>query len=386
MTKSQHANGTGKTRSTTRHRLPALILLLCSLAVAAGGVLPTTMTTMVWAFSPNAADAVTILSLHRNSITLHPIRPRTPWAHASTSAVASAAAAVQGGSDESSTPTPPSSKITWPWMDATTGKIIDASTVPEQLKGTRVALYFASPDCPLCHELEFMLPQYRQALKDSKQPISLVYVPCFASNDPTTTANTNTEQRMLDHMAALGLSLGVPVGAAADALKREYKIWATAEHDRLTNGGGDGGSSSNSDDAAAASSTSTGVSSPKVQYAVRPDIMDVDASGDADATTTSTVANTESGGDNNVDTGMKNGEAVEAAVANAITTTPSPTTRTDIIVKRSDLISSLEGRRSGVPALVVLDTDGKELVFLNAERDGITAMADWPLDDLRGIW
>mmetsp|Transcript_16598 Transcript_16598/g.34067 ORF Transcript_16598/g.34067 Transcript_16598/m.34067 type:complete len:260 (+) Transcript_16598:2-781(+) len=46
------------------------------------------------------------------------------------------------------------------------------------------------------------------------------------------------------------------------------------------------------------------------------------------------------------------------------------------------------GRRSGVPALVVLDNkDGKELAFLPAESVGPSALGDWPLDDeSNGVW
>ena len=44
------------------------------------------------------------------------------------------------------------------------------------------------------------------------------------------------------------------------------------------------------------------------------------------------------------------------------------------------------GRRSGVPALVVLDKDGNELSFLAAESQGPKALETWPLDDENGIW
>lgn len=44
------------------------------------------------------------------------------------------------------------------------------------------------------------------------------------------------------------------------------------------------------------------------------------------------------------------------------------------------------GRRSGVPALVVLDRDGHELAFLAAESKGAAALQDWPLDDPRAVW
>ncbi len=43
------------------------------------------------------------------------------------------------------------------------------------------------------------------------------------------------------------------------------------------------------------------------------------------------------------------------------------------------------GRRSGVPALVVLDGSGDEVAFLAAESKGAKALADWPLDD-SGLW
>ena len=43
------------------------------------------------------------------------------------------------------------------------------------------------------------------------------------------------------------------------------------------------------------------------------------------------------------------------------------------------------GRRSGVPALVVLDpNDGSELAFVPAESQGARALGNWPLDD--GVW
>mmetsp|Transcript_15230 Transcript_15230/g.21225 ORF Transcript_15230/g.21225 Transcript_15230/m.21225 type:complete len:219 (+) Transcript_15230:138-794(+) len=44
------------------------------------------------------------------------------------------------------------------------------------------------------------------------------------------------------------------------------------------------------------------------------------------------------------------------------------------------------GRRSGVPALVVLDKNGEELTFLPAEAQGASALGSWPLDDPNGIW
>lgn len=44
------------------------------------------------------------------------------------------------------------------------------------------------------------------------------------------------------------------------------------------------------------------------------------------------------------------------------------------------------GRRSGVPALVVLDNSGEEMAFVAAESQGVRALETWPLDEERGIW
>jgi nucleoredoxin len=42
------------------------------------------------------------------------------------------------------------------------------------------------------------------------------------------------------------------------------------------------------------------------------------------------------------------------------------------------------GRRSGVPALVVLSEDGSEVAFIDAERRGPGSLAKWPLDE--AVW
>lgn len=45
------------------------------------------------------------------------------------------------------------------------------------------------------------------------------------------------------------------------------------------------------------------------------------------------------------------------------------------------------GRRSGVPALVVLNSKtGEELSFLAAESEGVKALSTWPLDDQSSVW
>ena len=42
------------------------------------------------------------------------------------------------------------------------------------------------------------------------------------------------------------------------------------------------------------------------------------------------------------------------------------------------------GRRSGVPALVVLSEDGTEVAFIDAERRGAGSLTKWPLDEF--VW
>ena len=45
------------------------------------------------------------------------------------------------------------------------------------------------------------------------------------------------------------------------------------------------------------------------------------------------------------------------------------------------------GRRSGVPALVVLESKtGGEMAFLAAESKGAGALGGWPLDDDGCVW
>lgn len=59
--------------------------------------------------------------------------------------------------------------------------------------------------------------------------------------------------------------------------------------------------------------------------------------------------------------------------------------RVPVIGKIED-VRDQSGRRSGIPAFVVLDNTGEEFCFLNAERDSISVLADWPLDDPKNIW
>ena len=43
-------------------------------------------------------------------------------------------------------------------------------------------------------------------------------------------------------------------------------------------------------------------------------------------------------------------------------------------------------RRSGVPALVVLDSKGEEMAFLGVESLGVKALEGWDLGDGNGVW
>jgi len=56
------------------------------------------------------------------------------------------------------------------------------------------------------------------------------------------------------------------------------------------------------------------------------------------------------------------------------------------VTDKVEVIRDEFGRRSGIPAFVVLDNNGGEFCFLNAERDSISVLADWPLDDPSNIW
>jgi nucleoredoxin len=43
-------------------------------------------------------------------------------------------------------------------------------------------------------------------------------------------------------------------------------------------------------------------------------------------------------------------------------------------------------RRSGVPAIVVLDKNAEEMAFVAAESEGVKSLDTWPLHDDLGIW
>ena len=44
------------------------------------------------------------------------------------------------------------------------------------------------------------------------------------------------------------------------------------------------------------------------------------------------------------------------------------------------------GRRSGVPAIVVLNPEGEEVAFVDAERSGAASLKKWPLEDESGVF
>jgi hypothetical protein len=216
-----------------------------------------------------------------------------------------------------------------PLIDAQGNVIDDAQKVASLMEGQRVALYFAAGWSRDCRELDFMLAQYRSALHDSEQPIQLIYVP-----------SDNSREEQLARMQELGLELGVPLGEVADALKKQYGVWPDAEVEKF------GGTVRTKIDDG--------------EYVIGDDDGEV-IEGDSEPTLKEKIE--QEGG-------------MAAAVEAALAPKEAP----------EEMPDDGSGRRSGIPAFVVLDKTGQELCFLNTERDSITALADWPLDDLQGHW
>mmetsp|Transcript_8386 Transcript_8386/g.15231 ORF Transcript_8386/g.15231 Transcript_8386/m.15231 type:complete len:195 (+) Transcript_8386:94-678(+) len=155
-----------------------------------------------------------------------------------------------------------------PSLNTSDGSAMKADALADQLKGKRVALYFAAGWCPMCTSIEPSLLQFREAAVSSGKDVEIIYVP-----------SDRSEADVIKRTKAMGM-LSVPIGEEADAMKKRYKIWAGAECMKL------------------------GI-----------------------------------------------------------------------------------GRRSGVPALVVLDSkNGDEMAFLSAESEGVKALSNWPLDDDMGLW
>jgi Thioredoxin-like len=204
-----------------------------------------------------------------------------------------------------------------PLIDAQGNVIEHAQTIASLVQGQRVALYFAAGWSRDCRELDFMLAQYRSALRDSQQPIQLIYV-----------SSDNSQEEQVGRMQELGLELGVPLGEVADALKKQYGVWPDAEIDKF------GGTIREMLDDG--------------EYVIGDD----EEAGNG--TTTPTVAAT-------------------------------PETTEPLSLADEDQWDD-SGRRSGIPAFVVLDNKGQEFCFLNTELDSISALADWPLDDPNGHW
>mmetsp|Transcript_28710 Transcript_28710/g.50845 ORF Transcript_28710/g.50845 Transcript_28710/m.50845 type:complete len:287 (-) Transcript_28710:213-1073(-) len=212
-----------------------------------------------------------------------------------------------------------------PLIDAQGNLIESAETIASLVQNQRVALYFAAGWSRHCRELDFMLAQYRNALRDSDQPIQLIYVP-----------SDNTLEDQLERMQELGLELGVPVGEAADALKKQYGVWPDAEIEKF------GGVARQFEDDG--------------EYIIGDDDLE----------------------DDSIE--MPDNE-VPAPVP------PAPTVaEVEMVEEEEQGILDDSGRRSGIPAFVVLNNKGKELCFLNTERETISALADWPLDDVEGHW
>lgn len=199
-------------------------------------------------------------------------------------------------------------------IDARGDVVESAETLAGLVENKRVALYFAAGWCPDCRNVDFILPQYIKALRDSDQPIQLIYVP-----------SDNSLEEQLARMQALNLDLGVPVGEAADALKKQYGVWPDAEVEKF------GGF---------------------VREFIDDDEELMDEPGE-----------------------MMEGESQEAEPA------------AEIVAEQEDEYPEDDsGRRSGIPAFVVLSNTGDEFVFLDTEANSITALADWPVDDPQGIW
>mmetsp|Transcript_14250 Transcript_14250/g.25740 ORF Transcript_14250/g.25740 Transcript_14250/m.25740 type:complete len:195 (-) Transcript_14250:9-593(-) len=155
-----------------------------------------------------------------------------------------------------------------PSLNTSDGSAMKADALADQLKGKRVALYFAAGWCPMCTSIEPSLLQFREAAVSSGKDVEIIYVP-----------SDRSEADVIKRTKAMGM-LSVPIGEEADAMKKRYKIWAGAECMKL------------------------GI-----------------------------------------------------------------------------------GRRSGVPALVVLDSkNGDEMAFLPTESEGAKALSAWPLDDDSGLW
>jgi hypothetical protein len=210
-----------------------------------------------------------------------------------------------------------------PLIDSKGNIIESAEVIASLVQDQRIGLYFAAGWCEDCKTIEFMLEQYRSALRASDQPIQLIYVPC-----------DKTQDDQLAQMQEIGLELGVPIGETADKLKHLYGVWPDVDVEKF------GGTI-------------------RELFQEEKEEVAVAVEGQKDGEE----------GDNDDDAPIK---------PDIVRVTPEDFEK--------ELIDDGSGRRSGIPAVVVLDNTGGELAFLNMERDTISAMADWPLDDPQGRW
>jgi len=201
-----------------------------------------------------------------------------------------------------------------PLIDSEGNTFESSEALASLVQGQRIGLYFAASWCEDCGEIEFMLEQYRKALRGSDQPIQLIYVPC-----------DRNQEDQLNQMKKLNFELGVPLGETADNLKYKYGVWPDVDVEKF------GGT-------------------------VREVVVEENKKDDLD-------------GQGDIDDPV----------------TPDVVRVTDK-VSQKEIMDDDSGRRSGIPAVVVLDNNGGELCFLNMERDTIRALADWPLDDTSGHW
>lgn len=103
-------------------------------------------------------------------------------------------------------------------IDSKGNKLKDTE-VDTLVQGKRVALYFGAGWCPMCRELEFMLPQYMNALEDSEQPIQLIYV-----------SSDRSPEMQLDRMEKLDMKMGISVeDELSDKLKLKHRVWSGME-------------------------------------------------------------------------------------------------------------------------------------------------------------
>ncbi|KAL3788739.1 hypothetical protein HJC23_012295 [Cyclotella cryptica] len=111
-----------------------------------------------------------------------------------------------------------------PSLKSSDGSILTLDDISGNLKGKRVALYFAAGWCPVCTSFEPSLLQFREAAASSGKEVEIIYVPSDRSE------SDSVKRTMAMEM------MSVPIGEEADAMKRRFKIWAGVESSKLGTG------------------------------------------------------------------------------------------------------------------------------------------------------